>query len=132
MLKSSVDLPRIFVAICSDTSHPFGFTSRSKHPPPDILKFLVTTLRNQDKKVVFIRVYEDRELARSSEFTKICHNMKIIVQTTGVDESSINGKSEIPNKTLDNITRALLLKSSHKKELWCFVYQCAIWLYLQT
>ena len=45
-----------FVAIRSTTSCPFGFPSISNLPPLDILKFLVTTLINQDKKVAFIRV----------------------------------------------------------------------------
>ena len=45
-----------FVAICSATSYSFGFPSRSKCAPLDILKFIVTTLRNQDKNVAFIRV----------------------------------------------------------------------------
>ena len=49
--------------------------------------------------------------------------MNIIVQTTGGDASSLNGKSESPNKTLANITRALLINSIHKKELWYFAYQ---------
>ena len=47
-----------FVAIYSATSHPFGFPSRSKRPPLDILEFIVTTLMNQHKKVALIRVYE--------------------------------------------------------------------------
>ena len=42
-----------FVAICSDTSHPFGFTYKIKLTPLDILKFLVATLRNKDKKVAY-------------------------------------------------------------------------------
>ena len=58
--------------------------------------------------------------------------MNIIVHTTGGDASSLNGKSEIPNNTLANITRALFLNSSHKKELWCFAYQYYIWLSHQT
>ena len=58
--------------------------------------------------------------------------MNIIVQTTGRYASSLNGKSESPNKTLANITRALLLNSSHKKEFWCFAYQNAIWISRQT
>ena len=86
-----------FVAIFSATSHPFGFTSRSKRPPLDILKCLVTTLRNQDKKVAFTRVDEDGELSRSYEFMKTCHNTNIIVQNTGGYASYLNGKSEIPN-----------------------------------
>ena len=40
---------------------------------------------------------------------KTCHNMNIIVQTTGGDAYSINGKSEISNKAIYNIRRDLLL-----------------------
>ena len=70
-----------FVAICSATSHPFGFPSRSKRPPLDILKFIITTLSNQDNKFAFIRVDEDGALSRSSEFMEKFHNMNIIVKT---------------------------------------------------
>ena len=63
---------------------------------------------------------------------KTCHNMNITVHTTGGYASSINGKRESPNKALANITRALLLKSSQKKELWCFAYQYAIWISRRT
>ena len=47
---------KTFVAICSADPNPFGFPSRSKHPPLEILKFLVTTFMNQDNKVAFIQV----------------------------------------------------------------------------
>ena len=63
------------VDICSATPYPFGVSSRIKRPPLEILKFLVTKLRNKDKKVAFIRVDEEGELAISSEFMKTCHNM---------------------------------------------------------
>ena len=116
------------VAICSATSYPFGFPSIIKRPPLDILKILVATLRNQYDKVAFIRVDEDGLLAISYEFLNTCHNMNILVQTTGGDASSLNGKSESPNKTLDNITRAIFLNSSHNKELFYFAYQYAIWI----
>ena len=53
--------------------------------------------------------------------------MNIIVQTTSGDAYSLNGKIESPNNTLANITRYLLLKQSHKIELWCFPYHYAIW-----
>ena len=80
-----------------------------------MLKFIVTTLRNQDKKVSFILVDEDEPLARYSEFMKTCHNMNIIIQTEGWNEYSLNGKSESPDKTLANITRNLIMNSSHEK-----------------
>ena len=112
-----------FVAICSATSYPFGFYYKSKRPPLDILKLLVTTLRNQDKKVAFIRVVEYGALIRYSESMKTCHNMNIIVQNTSGYASSINGKSEIPNQKIGNINKALLVNSIQKKEPWCFAYQ---------
>ena len=59
-----------FVAICSATSHPFVFTYRNKSPPLYILKLLVTSLRNQDKKVALIQVDEDGSLARYSKLMK--------------------------------------------------------------
>ena len=58
--------------------------------------------------------------------------MNIIAQTTGVDESSLNVKSESTNKTLVNTTRALLLNSNNNKQLWCFAYQYTIWISRQT
>ena len=105
-----------FVAICSITSHPFGITYRSDYPPLEIFKFIVTTLRNQDKKVAFFRVDEYGALAISSEFMNTCHDMNTIVQTTCGDESSINGKSESPNKTLDHIKKYFILNLSNKKK----------------
>ena len=59
---------------------------------------------------------------------KTCHNMNIIVQTAGGDASPLNGKSEISNETLANITRDILLKSIQNKYIWCFAYQYSIWI----
>ena len=56
-----------FVDILSATSYSFGFPLRSNCTPLDILKFLVTALRSQDKNIAFVRVDEDIELAISSE-----------------------------------------------------------------
>ena len=89
-------------------------------------------MSNHDNKVAFIRVDEDGAPARSYEFMKTFYNMNIIVQTTGGYSSSLNGKVKIPNKTCSNITRDILLKSSHNKEVWCFAYQYAICISRQT
>ena len=49
---------------------------------------------------------------------KTRHYMNIIVQNTGGYAYSLNGKSESPNKTLANITRDLILNSTHNIELF--------------
>ena len=90
------------------------------HPESNILLFtyskkFVTALRNQDKKVSLIRVDEYGAPARPSEFMRIYHNMNIIVQSTGGDAYSLNGEIEIPNKTLNNIAKYLLMNSIHNK-----------------
>ena len=65
---------------------------------------------NQVKKVAFIRVEEYGSLVIYTEFINTCHKTNIIFQTTGEDASSLNSKSEIPNKKIANITRDLLLE----------------------
>ena len=65
-IESILDFTSTFLDICSANSYIFGFPSRSKRPPLDIMKFLVTILINQDKEVAFVRVDEDGRLARSS------------------------------------------------------------------
>ena len=122
IVESILRFTSTFVDICYVASWAFGFLSRSKRPPLDILKFLVTTLSNQYNKVAFVWVDKDGTLSRYSEYMKTCHNMNSIVQTIGVYASSINGKIESPIKTRSNITRAIILNSSHKKELWFFAY----------
>ena len=104
-----------FVDICSATSYPFEFPSRSKQPHLDILEFPVATLSNQDKKVAFILVDEYVSLSKYYEFMKACHDMNITVKTTGGDASSINGKIESPNMTFANIIIALLPNLSNNK-----------------
>ena len=58
-VESILRFTSTFEDVCSATSYPFGFPYRSKRLPLDILKFIVATLRNQDKKVSFIIVDED-------------------------------------------------------------------------
>ena len=58
--------------------------------------------------------------------------MNIKNQNTGGDESSLNGKIVSSNNTHSNITRALLLNSSHNKEIWCFSHHYAIWFSRRT
>ena len=121
-----------FVAVCSATSHPFEFPSIKKHLNLDIIELLFNILRNQDKKVAFIRVDEYGALEISSEFMRKYNRMNIIFQTTGADASSLNGKIKIPNKTLYNTKREIMMNSCHKKYLWCFDYHYSICIYRQT
>ena len=52
--------------------------------------------------------------------------MNIILQGTGGYAYPLNGEIERPNNILGNITRNLLMKSIHKKEILYFSYQYTI------
>ena len=101
---------------------PLWIISKIKRPSIDILKFLVAKKTNQDIKVAFILVGENGALEKSSESMETCRNMNVTLQNTGGDVSSLNGKNEIPNKTLANNKISLLLNLNHKKEHCCFIY----------
>ena len=93
MLKSFVDLYQLLWLYALLLNNPLDFRPEANIHLLKSLKFPVNTLRNQDNKVAFVQVDEDGALARSSEFMKTCHSMNIIVQTTGGDAYSLNGKS---------------------------------------
>ena len=50
----------------------------------------------------------------------------IIVETTGVYTSPINGKVERPRQIINNMVRIQLLSWGHSNELWCFCYKYTI------
>ena len=128
MLKSSVDLPQLlwlYVLLLHTTLY---FYPEANSRLLTVSNIFSVHWGSRIRKLHFLRVYKYRALKISSKFMRTCHNMNIIFQTIGGYASSLNGKSESHNKTLANITRSILLYSSHKKELWCFVYQYAIWI----
>ena len=59
-----------FVAIYSDTSHSFGFTSRIKLTHIDNLRYLSNILMNHHSKIAFIRLDESVALERFSRLMR--------------------------------------------------------------
>ena len=121
---------------CASTSYPFGFPTKSKSPPLDLFKWFVTTIRNMGHQVTFIRVDEDKGLARSTEFCELVVKLNCVLETTGGGNSLNNGKVERQNRSKADMVRSALatgnllfgndLPSDMKiEEFWCFAYQHA-------
>ncbi len=83
--------------------------------------------------VIFIRVYENGALARSSEFCTTVINLQCVLETTGGGNSENNGKVERPNRIKGDMVRAslatakkifghLLPKDLSIQQFWCFAY----------
>ena len=121
---------------CASTSYPFGFPTKSKSPPIEILRWLIGSLRSMGHVVNFIRVDEGGELANSSSFAEFVFKCDCVMESTGAGNSTNNGKVERQNRTKADMTRAglstlhLLIKDDLPDELpvekfWCLAYQHA-------
>ena len=93
---------------CATTSYPFGFPTKSKAPPIELLRWLLGTLRSMGYVVNFIRVDEGGELANSSSFAEFVFKSDCILESTGGGNSTNNGKVERQNRTKGDMIRAEL------------------------
>jgi hypothetical protein len=76
---------------CGSTSYPFGFPTKSKTPPLILFEWFVKTIRSMGYQVIFIRVDEDKGLARSSEFCALVVKLNCVLETTGDGNKTNNG-----------------------------------------
>ena len=115
-----------FQAVDATSRNAWSFPTRHKRPPIDIAYFLVCHLRRQGYPVISIRVDEGGELARSTEFMKLCYDtLQVRVETTGGYASTINGMVEAPHRTLKRSSRCLLVSAGLPDTMWCFAFSFA-------
>ena len=118
---------------CASTSYPFGFPTKSKSPPIEILRWLIGTLRSMGYVVNFIRVDEGGELANSSSFAEFIFKSDCIMESTGAGNSTNNGKVERQNRTKADMIRAglsslhVMIKEDLPDDIsiesfWCLAY----------
>ena len=92
MMKAFVDLYLHLWLYVLPIHTPLDFHPE-KLAPFGTIPLLVNTLNNQDKKSSLIWRGKFVALEISSEFIRACHNMKIIVQTSGGGAYSLNEKN---------------------------------------
>ena len=72
------------------------FTTASKQPPVYIIHFILTTLKNEQHPQKNVRFNENGALENSENVTKfLVYGFNTSMETTGGDESYLNGKNEI-------------------------------------
>ena len=96
--------------IDAKTRYIWVFLLRSKHAPVKLIdRFLATHGRHDNTEVCTIRTDGDGALAASADFRVMClHNHGYVVEPTGPDSSSQNGRGERPHKTLAIMVRCML------------------------
>ena len=76
-----------------------------------------------------MRTDQGGELARSTAFREAMLKKKYIVEPTGADSPSQNGRAEIWNHALDDTVRVLLYSSSMPAQYWSAAILHAVYLY---
>lgn len=112
--------------ICVSTKYTFRFCSRSKRAPKELIRWVLNTLQNQNKKTNFIRFDEGGELARCEEIPKmLVEEFGITMQTTGGYASHLNGTVERSHRTSSESVRTFLYTAGLSDEFWCFALMYA-------
>ena len=80
----------------------------------------------------YIRTELGGELANSQEFRNLIAKHGYLLETTGPDASSQNGRGKRPHRTLANMVRCMLYSSSLGSEFWADALVHAAYLYNHT
>ena len=81
--------------VCEKTRIIWVFITESKQPPVRILRFTLTTSKNDQHPCKCVKIDKDSELENSTNLTNLLvDEFNISMETTGVDESWLNGKNE--------------------------------------
>ena len=111
------------------TRRKFGFVTRSRSAPIEIMKYFVGHMRRLGYTVDELRVDEDGSLARSANFMKVCtKELNIVVQSTGGYNSENNGMAESPIKPIKHMIRAMLIEAALPDGLWCYAFTYTVYL----
>ena len=107
----------MITVVCAKTRIIWVFPTASKRTPVRIIRFILTTLVNEQHPCKRVRVDEDSALEKSIDVKNLrIEEFKISMETTGGDASWINGKNERHNRSIHNMVRSGLLDSNqHEK-----------------
>ena len=95
------------------------FPNAYKIFPFSIISFFLKTLNNEQQPCKHIRFDEDGALEKSKNVTNLLiEEFKISMETTGGDESWINGNNERQNRSIHNmVVSGLLDNNQHAKKM---------------
>ena len=97
-----------FTCVDHTSRYPFAFPTCAKRPPIATIQFFVGCLRNMGFKPVVFKMDEGGELCKSTEFCQALINMNLIIQSTGGDNKTSNGRVEVFHRTLHQMNRSTL------------------------
>jgi hypothetical protein len=108
------------------------FNTKAKEPPIITVDLFLQRNGLKDGTQRYIRTDLGGELANSEAFRELIAKHGYLIETTGPDASSQNGRSKRPHRTLANMVRCMLYSASLGAEFWADALTQAVYLYNRT
>ena len=96
----------------------FSFPTAGKKSPCKIVEYFIELHGKKSITIIYIIVYQGGELTGSHEFQEIIAKHGYVIEPTGSDASSENGKGERQHRTLITMVRRLLYKVGLPPPYW--------------
>jgi len=113
--------------VCAKTRFTWVFCQQSKSPPTEILDSFLKSSGLKDGPRS-LRMDQGGELARSSEIGRVAAANGYVIEPTGSDAASENGKVERLNGTFGAMVRSLLFGSGMSPKFWSSALVHAVYL----
>jgi hypothetical protein len=94
------------------------YPTKTKEPPIETVNLFLQRFGLKDGTQRYIRTDQGGELAKSADFRAIVATHGYVVEPTGPDASSQNGRGERPHRTLANMVRCMLYGADLGAEFW--------------
>jgi hypothetical protein len=108
------------------------FNTKTKEPPIQTVDLFLQRYGLKNGTQRYIRTDLGGELANSQDFRTLIATHGYVLETTGPDASSQNGRGERPHRTLANMVRCMLYSASLGAEFWADALVHAAYLYNRT
>jgi hypothetical protein len=108
------------------------YPTKTKEPPIETVNLFLQRFGLTDGTQRYIRTDQGGELAKSAAFRNIVATHGYVVESTGPDASSQNGRGERPHRTLANMVRCMLYGADLGVEFWVDAIVYATYLYNRT
>ncbi len=132
IIQSREGYAAYLLIVDSKTRQCWVFNTKTKEPPIKTVDLFLQRYGLKDGTQRYIRTDLGGELANSQDFRNLIAAHGYLLETTGPDASSQNGRGERPHRTLANMVRCMLYSASLCAEFWADALVQAVYLYNRT
>jgi hypothetical protein len=108
------------------------YPTKTKEPSIETVDLFLQRFGLRDGTQRYVRTDQGGELAKSADFCNLVARHGYVVESTGPDASSQNGRGERPHRTLANMVRCMLYGASLGAEFWADGVVYAAYIYNRT